>query len=286
MASPVLTSGIGRHFDWRYASNRFAFAVSATALALFVGFAWFEERFTFAGAVAAAVCVFMAWAIGRDIDPDHTSTAGIACVSAVVVAFAGAPAALVVFAALIAVRGVSGVTGRTLRWGDLAAFAVSGYASGGSVWSWSIALIIFAWLKVDEGAGRRRWWAMGSLGLGFGVGWYLGDLDPISVSSLQLLLALGGAAVSGVAIVRVSGVSRTDSGKSQVSVTRIRLARLGAGVIVVAAVLLGGTEALLDVGPVACALAAAALVVIADLVGILKPSEPKEPFDEGSGAAD
>ena len=269
MIHQLTASAFSRHLELRYPSNRFAVAVSVAAGAIFVGFAWWDDRFTYFGAVAAAIAVFLAWAIGREFDPDHTSVAGIAAVSAIGVVFIGLPGALVVFAVLIAVRGIAGTTGRTLKWVDVLPLGAAGYASGGSVWSWSVAIIIFAWLKSDPDVGKRRWWGVGALSAGFGLGWYLGDLDPIVFSWTSGLLGIGVVALTMLAVASVSAHGPTDSGRGSISADRVRLARLAGGIIALAAVLLGGQDALLQLGPVACALGATALIVVAGWVGLV-----------------
>ena len=282
MNSHAFASGFGRPIDWRYASNRFAIATWVVSLAVYLALAWWDERFTYLGAVAASVAVFLAWTIGRELDPGHTSVAGLAAMGSFGVVFIGAPAALVVFGALIAVRAVAGTTGRAMRWGDLAALGAAGFASGGAVWSWSIAIVLFAWLKAGPHVGPRRWWGVVALGVGFVAGWYFGELDPIVFSAESALLAVGVVVVTMLAMVTVSTPGRTDSGKTDISATRVRLARGAAGAVCFSAVVLGGRDALIQVGPVSCVLVATAVVVVATL-GRKESAVPEQADPEEGG---
>lgn len=283
MNGHAFVSAFGRPIDWRYASNRFAIAVWAVSMVVFLAMAWWGDRFSYLGAVAASVGVFLAWAIGRELDPAHTSVAGVASVGAIGVVFLGAPAALVVFGALLAVRAIAGTTGRTLRWGDLVGLAAAGFASGGAVWSWSIAILLFAWLKAGADVGRRRWWGMGALGVGFVAGWYFGDLDPIVFAPETGFLAVGVLGITLMSLVKVSSPGRTDAGKRDISVAHIRLARAAAGVVCLAAVVLGGSVALIQVGPLVCALAATA--VIASTAVAETDRTPARSVEGGFGSA-
>jgi hypothetical protein len=111
---------------------------------------------------------------------------------------------------------------------------------------------------------------MAALGVGFAVGWYLGDLDPVVFSAQAALFGSVVMVVTLISLIDVAAPGRTDSGKSEVLGFRVRLARLSVGIICLSAVLIGGSDALIRVGPAACALAATALMALASTVGVVK----------------
>lgn len=256
MAGLNFSSGLGRSLDLRYASNRFAVALGFGALFSYVAVAAFDGRFGFSQAGAASIAVFLAWAIGRELDPDRPVVAAVAGLGAYGAAFFGLPAALVTYAALIAARGVAGTTGRSIKHGDLIGVAAAGFGSGGAVWSWPIALVMFVWLKSAPDVGRRRWWAIAALTVGFTSGWYLGDLDAMTVTPRAILMSTVVVIATVMATVSVVVTTSTDSGRAAISAMRVRYARLATGVIVVSAITIGGEEVVWQVAPVTAAIVA------------------------------
>ena len=109
-----LTS-IGRPLDLRYPSNRFV-----VAAALLAGAAWAGWELAARGGVGAAAArgavagaaVFLAWALGRELDPDRAWTAGVAAVVTAGLVGVWRPSLLVLFSALLAVRVSARSTGR------------------------------------------------------------------------------------------------------------------------------------------------------------------------------
>jgi hypothetical protein len=115
-----LLTSLDRSIDLNYPSNRFALliAVVAAFVAFFLGGSWLIV-------ISSASWAFATWALGRELDPDHPLTAGIAS-SCVVLLLAFHPASRVLaFEALCATgvlmltaRAALGTTGRALTWGD------------------------------------------------------------------------------------------------------------------------------------------------------------------------
>lgn len=131
-------TGLGRHLDPNLPSNRIALlgAVAAGvvhgALELFTG-----GGVVIVGSVAAGALVFLAWAISREIDPDHPSSATLAMILAAPFAVIGDGSALALAALLIALRMVAGTTGVALKPADvgvvLAAAMATAFVAGGWV---------------------------------------------------------------------------------------------------------------------------------------------------------
>lgn len=262
-------TAVGRSIDISRSSNRFAVALTFVAACLYGAFAVWSTRFDYFEAAVATIGVFLAWAIGRELDPQHPSVAALAGVATLGAGFLGIPAGLVCFAALVTVRLTAGTTGRWLKPIDVPVFAVVGFASGGAVWYWPIALILFMWLRSSPHAGPRRWWGVGALAIGFVTGWFIGNLDPVELSLKGAVIGFALAVVCVVAVSSVTVDVYDDAGRGTLSEHSVRLARAAAGVIVVCPVVLGGQAAIWNVAPISCALIATALVVVARAVRLM-----------------
>lgn len=112
-------SSLSRDVDPRYPSNRLAIAGAliagvATALANLFGLD------TGLGPFSAAVGVFLAWAIARELDPDYPASAAVAMPASLVLLLAIGPASLLVsMGVLLGVRLVAGTVGAPLRTLDI-----------------------------------------------------------------------------------------------------------------------------------------------------------------------
>jgi len=112
-------SSLSRAVDPRYPSNRFVIAGAliaglATALANLFGLD------TGLGPVSAAVGVFLAWAIAREIDPDYPASGAVAMpVSMVLLLVLGPASLLVSMGVLLGLRLIAGTVGAPLRMLDI-----------------------------------------------------------------------------------------------------------------------------------------------------------------------
>jgi hypothetical protein len=108
-------SGIGRPLDFGYSSNRWAFYLTCAAGVIGAVFMYArsgEVLNVLGWGIGAAVSVFIAWALGRELDPDHNSSAFIGMgLSFVLIFFLGLPRLAMVFWLLIAVRILNRSTG-------------------------------------------------------------------------------------------------------------------------------------------------------------------------------
>lgn len=108
-------SSLSRAVDPRYPSNRLviAGALIASAVAALANLSGLD---TGLGAVSAAVGVFLAWAITRELDPDYPASAAVAMPVSLVLLLAIGPASLLVsMGVLLGVRLVAGTVGAPLR---------------------------------------------------------------------------------------------------------------------------------------------------------------------------
>ncbi|MBN1857653.1 hypothetical protein JW848_00420 [Candidatus Bipolaricaulota bacterium] len=158
--SSIRTSfALGRSLDLRFASNR-AIAILIVA-SWWVGFLnwWLLGRSAGIAALDAlrvAGTVFLAWAIGREADPDRNASAFVAVPFAVAGSFVlGSPDLVLLLWILLAVRLVNRTVGKAASWGDdavlaiLAAFLVwRGYGSVG--WVTAAALAVDAALPLPR----------------------------------------------------------------------------------------------------------------------------------------
>lgn len=121
-----LTS-LDRSIDLNYPSNRFALFIAALAacVALFLGSSWLVV-------ISSALWAFATWALGRELDPDHSLSAAVAS-SCVVLLLAFQPTSrALAFEALCATgvltlnaRAALATTGRALTWIDQLTLALA-----------------------------------------------------------------------------------------------------------------------------------------------------------------
>lgn len=261
-------SGLARGFNMRRLSNRIAIFGWLGSLLVFIGVAVVGDRLSYSEALTSSFAVLLAWAIGRELDPDRPHVATATMTIAAVLVFFEVPAVLVVFAAMVCLRMVSGTTGAALTRIDLVVVALAGFASGGLLWAWPVGLLIFVWLKSAPEVGRLRWFAVGFLAAGFVAGWYLdhGHLDRVVVTRESLLLAVGAAAFTAVAVAFTSVTARTDNRSGTVQVRRVRLSRSAAGMIAVSAAIVGGVDAFWQVGVLSAATLVSAVASVGGLM--------------------
>jgi hypothetical protein len=155
---------------------------------------------------------------------------------------------------------VTGTVGKPLTLFDLALVAIVGYSSGGALATWSIAIVVFVFLKIAPEVGRLRWWAVGALTGGFVVGWYTGELGPITVTSTTAATAFGFLAVALVAAMKADVSAKTDARSGLIEPKRLAMSRMTAGVIIASATLIGRLDAMWEIAPVGIALIIVAIV--------------------------
>ena len=113
--NPEQLTSLSRVVDPRYPSNRLVIA-GAAATALIVGVSGLAGIDVASGPLMAAVGVFLAWAIARELDPDHPASAAIAIPLSVVLLLVLGPASLLVSTGvLLGTRIAAGTVGTPLR---------------------------------------------------------------------------------------------------------------------------------------------------------------------------
>lgn len=179
-----LTS-LDRGLDWAYPSNRFvaglclAFAVAAFVLQN----VWLGQPVLW-GVLAGAGWVFTAWALGRELDPDHPETAARAAVALALsqglllpllsaqprLALAGL---LVTGVLVVLARLLGRTTGRPTTWLDVVAVASSPllatWLSGRPLWALALPLALALVADANRDGAPRRAWAGLALAVGAGV---------------------------------------------------------------------------------------------------------------------
>ena len=258
-------TGLGRTLHPRHPSNRFAVVGAAAAFACFVVIDALRGAFTPIAAGAAAIAVFLAWAIGRELDPDTPRVASVALVLAAVAAVWFTPSAVASGVALVALRVVAGTVGAPLSRYDVAALALIGAACGVDVVTWLAALAIGAWLWSAPEVGRLGRVGIVALVVGFVCGiaftwWRTGAIVPDNAVTGWAYVLAAAAAAAMILSVRVPAVrTRTDADTGIIDTLRVRLARITAGSFSMWAAVMAGVDGFWQIGPVFAAMGAVAV---------------------------
>ena len=268
-------SGLARGLNMSRTSNKIVVSGFLVALVVYLARAVSERwiigiPMSVTDAVTSSLVVFVAWALARELEPDHPWPAALSMAMSLLVAFWYVPAALVVVAATAAVRMITGTVGKPLAMFDLGLLAIVGYASGGTLATWSIAIFVFVFLRIAPEVGRLRWWAVGALTVGFVVGWYTGDLSPITVTASTGAAALGFLLLAIVGASKADVSAKTDARSGSIEPKRLAMSRLAAGVIIASATLIGGLDMMWEIAPIGIALVIVAIVSL--LPGLQGPT--------------
>lgn len=279
-------SGLARGLNMKRISNKLAVAGLGVATVLYVARAvtgqWMlGEPMTLIEALTSAIVVFVAWALARELDPDHPWPAAVAMAASFAVALWFVPAVLAVVAAVLALRMVSGTVAKPLAVFDLGVLVVVGLGSGHELATWSIAIVAFVFLKVAPEVGRLRWWAVGALTVGFVAGWYTGELGPVNITATTAGITVGILVIAAIAASRAEVSVRTDARSGKVERKRVAMSRLAAGLIAASATLIGGLDTMWEIAPVGIALTIVATVsLIPPLAGPTADGLPARTTDE------
>lgn len=268
-------STIGRPIDPRYASNR-----AIASLALLVAVASFlVQRLTgetppasFLRAILLAIGFFLAWAIARELDPDHDASAFVAAgLSLIPLAMLDRPDYAAVFLVLLVLRIVNRTVGPAARPLDtIAILALAGVAAWrGNPLIVAAAATAFALDGILKPGHRIHLAATGAaLGLVV-VAWtnLAGGLPgaPDMTSWLGL-----GATLPFLILIKGSGdpLSVSDDGGGRLSATRVRSAQWFGFLLFAALVVGSGPAGWSAVSPLWAALVGTGLF---SLVGALSP---------------
>jgi hypothetical protein len=265
---------VGRPVDLRRASNRLAMtaavaftvvATLATLLATDAGLAASLWR-----GLATGLGAFLAWAIGRELDPDHPAAARDAVLAYVLVAVTGAPEVVATAAVLVAVRILARTTGRAPTRLDLAGLIVvaglAGQSSVGLVTGTALATAMWLDARADGHAPEggedgpptltpELIAAAVAFVATFGVtlvsGAFLGGWrGPTPLEGVVVLAAAIAAARLRTGVLTATG----DLTREPLDPARIRRGQQAAGATLVVAFLWSGAAAIPALGPLAAAL--------------------------------
>jgi hypothetical protein len=252
-------TGLGRTIDLRLSSNRIAVigAVLGTLGAL--ALEWTRDgTIDLFGAGAIGVSLFLAWAIARELDPDHPGSATVALVLAAGALALGPPAAAIVAVILMSARVMTGTVGSRLRPADIAVLTlVAGYA-GTRPEAWGA--IPFLLVAIVMARPQRPRVLVALLGLASVGGVLLSGATPNPGALPTIAAGLIAVTVVAVALTvpAATVATRTDTGWDVINPWRVTLARLGAAFAIVA-----GSLLVADGGALALTPAIAALVGVA-----------------------
>jgi hypothetical protein len=251
-------SGVGRPIVWSIPSNRFAVIGSASGTVVVAAVRLAEGRpLTVGNLLGTFVALFLAWAVGREIDPDENLSAALGLVLAILTILEfGFASVWLVGGVLLAVRLVVGTVGVSLHTGDaIVIAALAGYV-GYRHMSWFVVIILVVGVGVSGGA-KLLWHGLlvvvgGAVGLALSHA-SAGFMRPTGGS----LAALVGVVAAGVILSGGSPPeSVTDHGGKPILRYRLVAGRIAAVIAVVVAT--GQAGVLATTGPVAAALLAAA----------------------------
>lgn len=130
---------VGRFFDPTMPSNRFALLAPIGAGLILFGL----DSSDLPRAVAGALGTFAAWAITRELDPDHPRSAAVAAsLAPVATVVLGTPAPGALFVTLLTVRIVARTTGLPPKTTDLAALTLGAVVVAGTPWGWAAGILL------------------------------------------------------------------------------------------------------------------------------------------------
>ena len=256
-------TGIGRPLDPRLASNRIAIAVGLLGTILALILQWMNgESINIIAAGAMGVGVFLAWAIARELDPDHPSSATFAvAIAAGAVAF-GPFASGAVAVAMLGARVMVGTVGTHLRPADIVVLSGAAAYAGTRPEAWGAAALVIAGVFVARPP------RAGAIAATFALSTVAGAVvtgatpDPGTPSNLTITLIAVTIVATAISFPARRVASHTDTGRSPVSTTRVSMARVGmAAVIVVGSVL--GVDGAQALAPAIAALVGVAVIRLA-----------------------
>jgi hypothetical protein len=265
-------SSLSRIIDPRLSSNRLAIGGALTAAAA-VGLSRLVGLDTALGPVSASIAVFLAWAIARELDPDHPASAAIAIPIALLLLVSLGPASLVVSTGvLLGARMTAGTVGTPLCLLDIIGIVALSALLGASL----LGVVGFAAMMIgvfmDEPHFKRAvaiaaagTTAFIAVALNSGTAWAW--MMPDAAGWVALVVAAGGSLL---VVPAASPMASTDRHTGIVRRERITVARVSVGLMVVAGFILAGGTGIAALA--ATAIAALAGTAIREIGGVLSRS--------------
>lgn len=252
-------TGLGRPVDPRVTSNLLAIVGTAAAwIVVTIRDLIGPGTVDWTNVLAAGLAVFLAWAIGRELDPDQPRSATLGMVATFTfVLFTGVEAAAAAVA-LLGVRLIVGSVGRPLKAVDyMVLVAVAGF-SGTRPELWGPGTLVVTGLLFFRPARFPAATLAATTAAVVGaLAW--GSPPTLSLDGPSLVAAAVGI-LSFLASVPVRDVtSRTDSGEVLISANRVALARVVTGVAIAITAFLSSVPVPV-VAPILAPLASVAVV--------------------------
>jgi hypothetical protein len=269
-------TGLARMLDVEHRSNRYVLAVSILGGLSTLIWRWAtaaEDPWLWAFQVGAAM--FLAWAIGRELDPDDTLSAGLAALVVVPLLALGTPslasAAAMLIATRIAVR-TTGISPHLIDGVVLTAFAAY---LGSQEQAWPALGVLIVAIGTDRyahppGPVRTLWFAIGmALAALVTAIWLAGTSDWIQPTIPEWIVVGGAAVLAFLAIINTRPpVSTADYHPGELSESRLRFGRVLALFVLVVGIVYVGGPSVPDLTPL---WAAVASVTVAHYYRLLGP---------------
>lgn len=239
---PSHASALGRPIDPTFGSNRLALAGSIASGVVFGTLNLIAAEEVFASAFAAGMAVFLAWAIGRELDPDDNSAAAWAMLAAFGYLFLATPSLLFAAGTLLATRLIAGTVGIRLRTVDRIVLVGLGALLGSSLISVATIPALLAGIVINEQRSSRSIILATATGVAGALTYAIRvpEFDLINPSSIALA-SLGAVLLALLWTVPARRpLSPPDLGLGILDAWRISSARLGAALSLVLAYLLAG----------------------------------------------
>jgi hypothetical protein len=275
---PEQLSSLSRVVDPRYPSNLLAIAGAATAALVVVAasLAGFDVD---GGPLAAAVGVFLAWAIARELDPDYTASAAIAMPLSFVFLLVLGPASLLVSTGvLLGTRMAAGTVGPALRPLDIGGIiVVSALLGTNMVGAIGVAAMIVG-ILVGEPRRARGIGIAVAAAAAFAVAGIVSDMERswAAPDTTDWIIAAVTIISMLVVIPAPSPTSSTDHHTGILLRWRVTVARAVAGLAVVAGlVIVGGSGVAALAATAAAALAGTAIRRLEDVLNHASDRGPK-----------
>ena len=230
-------SPLGRPLDPRYRSN-----VLVAVGAVFVGGATGLYNLLASspldvGAPTAGIAVFLAWAIARELDPDHSSAALLAMVVAALALPLAPPSLLAAFGILLATRLATGTVGKPIGLVDgVVLIGLGAYLGAGSSTA-AVVPALVAGIAISGKRSRLEFGAAAATALAAAASFAVfreGGTDAVIDGIVVLMLVLVGGALA-VSLPAKVVQATTDIGDLPIDSWRLGVSRLLVGVTFVVA---------------------------------------------------
>ena len=263
-----LQTGIGRLIDVEHRSNRYAIAATLVAGAGAVIWRWATEADDiWLWALYSAAAVFLAWATGRELDPDDSTSAGTATVLVIPLLALGAPSLASSVAVLVAMRIAVKTTGISPRLIDGVVLTLGAAYLGAQAESWPALGVLVLAVGTDRyahppGPMRTLWFAGAMILAAFLTAIFFADPADWVQPTIPEWLVVGAVGLLGfLAIVNTQPPRSTaDYHPGDLSESRLRFGRVLALFALVVAIVYVGGPGVADLTPLWAAVAGVTFV--------------------------